>query len=72
MNAANEEAVQAFINEQVSFADIPKIIESVMDGHRTSDVKDLAAVVDADRSARASAQSAIARLLQESRVSGVA
>jgi 1-deoxy-D-xylulose-5-phosphate reductoisomerase len=72
MNAANEEAVQAFINEQVSFADIPLIIKSVMDGHRTSDVKDLAAVVGADRSARASAQAVIAQLLQESRVSGVA
>jgi 1-deoxy-D-xylulose-5-phosphate reductoisomerase len=72
MNAANEEAVQAFINEQVSFADIPLIIKSVMDGHRTSDVKDLAAVVAADRSARASAQGLIAQLLQESRTSGVA
>jgi 1-deoxy-D-xylulose-5-phosphate reductoisomerase len=72
MNAANEEAVQAFINEQVSFADIPLIIKSVMDGHRTSDVKDLAAVVAADRSARASAQGLIAELLQESRTSGVA
>ncbi len=68
MNAANEEAVQAFINEQVSFADIPQIIESVMDGHQTSDVKDLAAVVDADRSARASAQLVIAGLLHDSRV----
>ena len=72
MNAANEEAVQAFINEQVSFSDIPQIIKSVMDGHRTSDVKDLAAVVAADQSARASAQAVIAQLLQESRVSGVA
>ncbi|MDX6288282.1 MAG: 1-deoxy-D-xylulose-5-phosphate reductoisomerase [Blastocatellia bacterium] len=72
MNAANEEAVQAFINEQVSFADIPLIIKSVMDGHRTSDVKDLAAVVAADRSARASAQALIAQIFQETRVSGVA
>ncbi len=71
MNAANEEAVQAFINEQISFADIPQIITSVMDGHRTSDVTDLAAVVDADRSARASAQLAIAQLLHDSRVTGV-
>jgi 1-deoxy-D-xylulose-5-phosphate reductoisomerase len=71
MNAANEEAVQAFINEQVSFSDIPLIIKSVMDGHRTSDVKDLAAVVAADRSARASAQAAIAQLLQDNSVTGV-
>src|SRR6267378_176898 len=68
MNAANEEAVQAFITEQVSFADIPEIIKRVMDEHRTSDVKDLDAVVDADRFARAAAQLAIAQLTQASRV----
>ena len=72
MNAANEEAVQAFINERVSFADIPQIIKSVMDGHRTSDVRDLDAVVAADQSARASAQMVITQLSHESRITGVA
>jgi 1-deoxy-D-xylulose-5-phosphate reductoisomerase len=72
MNAANEETVQAFIEERISFADIPQIIQSVMDEHRTSDVKDLDCVIDADRSARAGARSAIAQLSQESRVTGVA
>jgi 1-deoxy-D-xylulose-5-phosphate reductoisomerase len=72
MNAANEEAVQAFITERVSFADIPQIIKSVMDEHRTSDLKNLDAVLDADRSARAAAQSVIAQLSHESRVTGVA
>src|SRR6266404_4322314 len=72
MNAANEEAVQAFITEQVSFAAIPEIIKRVMDEHRTSDVKNLDAVIDADRSARAAAQLAIAQLSHESRVTGVA
>jgi 1-deoxy-D-xylulose-5-phosphate reductoisomerase len=72
MNAANEEAVQAFIDERISFADIPQVIKSVMDEHRTSDVKDLETVVDADRSARAAAQSAIMQLSRDSRVIGVA
>jgi 1-deoxy-D-xylulose-5-phosphate reductoisomerase len=72
MNAANEEAVQAFINERVSFADIPQIIKSVMEGHRTSDVRDLDAVVAADQSARASAQMVITQLSHESRITGVA
>ena len=72
MNAANEEAVQAFIEERISFADIPEIIKSVMDEHRTSDVKDLDTVVGVDRSARAAAQLAIAQLSRESRVTGVA
>jgi len=72
MNAANETAVQAFIEERVSFPDIAQIIKSVMDEHRTTDVKDLDTVVDADRSARAAAHAAIAQLARESRVTGVA
>jgi len=72
MNAANEEAVQAFIEERISFADIPQVIKGVMDEHRTRDVKDLDAVVSADRFARAAAQLAIAQLTQASRVTGVA
>jgi len=72
MNAANEEAVQAFIDEQVSFADIPQIIKTVMDEHRTSDVKDLAGVLGADRSARVLAQLVIAQLTEQSRTTGVA
>ena len=72
MNAANEAAVQAFIDGRVSFADIPSIIQNVMDEHRTSDVKDLATVVDADRSARAVAQLAISGLSPERRVTEVA
>jgi 1-deoxy-D-xylulose-5-phosphate reductoisomerase len=72
MNAANEEAVQAFIDGRISFADIPRVIESVMDEHRTSDARDLDAVVAADQSARAGAQAAIRRLSREDRVTGVA
>jgi len=72
LNAANEEAVQAFIEERISFSDIPQVIETVMDGHRTSDVTNLDDVVDADRSARAAAQAAIKQLSREVRVTGVA
>ena len=43
-----------------------------MDEHRTSDLKNLDAVIDADRSARASAQLAIAQLSHENHVTGVA
>jgi len=68
MNAANEEAVQAFIEERILFSDIAKIIESVMDGHRSSDVRDLAAVLNADQQARTSAKAAISELMGESRV----
>src|SRR5207302_7124388 len=72
MNAANEEAVQACIDERISLSDIPQIIERVMNQHRTSAVKDLDAVLDADRSARVGAQAAIHEVAQEFRVIGVA
>ncbi len=72
MNAANEEAVQAFIDERMSLADIPLVIESVMDQHQTSAVKDLDSVLDADRSGRFSAQAAIKSLATEARVTTVA
>src|SRR3989441_5023985 len=72
MNAANEEAVQAFIDERISLPDIPRIIERVMNQHRTSAVKDLDTVLEADRSARVAAQAAIHELAQEFRVLGVA
>jgi 1-deoxy-D-xylulose-5-phosphate reductoisomerase len=62
LNAANEEAVQAFIDEQISFPDIAGVIKMVMDEHDVVDVKDLDTVVSADRSARAAARVAIARL----------
>jgi 1-deoxy-D-xylulose-5-phosphate reductoisomerase len=71
LNAANEEAVQAFIDERISFPDIAEVIESVMDEHRTSDVRDLGTVVGADQSARVAAQLAIAQRSSANRV-GVA
>src|SRR4029434_5179602 len=67
MNAANEEAVQAFIDERILFSDIPAVIQAVMDGHHTSDVKDLNVVLRADRDARASARAAISELSREAR-----
>ncbi len=33
MNAANEEAVRAFIDERICLTDIPRVIQSVMDQH---------------------------------------
>jgi 1-deoxy-D-xylulose-5-phosphate reductoisomerase len=72
MNAANEEAVQAFIDERMSLADIPLVIESVMDQHQVTAVSNLEAVLEADRAARTLAQTAIARLAPESRAKSVA
>ena len=72
MNAANEEAVHAFIDGRISFSDIPQVIESVMDHHDTTDARDLHAVLSADQSARAAAAAVIARRSRTERVSNVA
>lgn len=72
MNAANEEAVQAFIDQRISFSDIPAVIESVMDRHSTTDASNLDVVLAADQSARATAQAAIRGLPRAARISNVA
>jgi 1-deoxy-D-xylulose-5-phosphate reductoisomerase len=72
MNAANEEAVHAFIDERISFSDIPHVIENVMDGHRQTDASELDLVLEADRTARAAARRTIERLPRAERISHVA
>jgi len=52
MNAANEEAVCAFIDERICLTEIPHIIQSVMDAHQNLQVVDIQTVLDADRKAR--------------------
>ena len=71
MNAANEEAVHAFIDERIALSDIPRVIEEVMDRHETAPVADLESVLQADRNSRVMAQSAIGNLAANARV-GVA
>jgi 1-deoxy-D-xylulose-5-phosphate reductoisomerase len=68
MNAANEEAVQAFIDERICLTDIPRVIENVMDKHQTKPATDLATVLDADASARELARADIAMLSPTSRL----
>lgn len=62
MNAANEVAVQAFIDKRICLTDIPRVIESVMDHHRPQPVADLAIVLESDRTARLSALAEIEKL----------
>ncbi|HEV2830089.1 MAG TPA: 1-deoxy-D-xylulose-5-phosphate reductoisomerase [Pyrinomonadaceae bacterium] len=62
MNAANEEAVQAFIDERISLTDIPLVIEAVMDKHHSQPATELTAILEADESARLSAASEIQKL----------
>ncbi|HEV7633795.1 MAG TPA: 1-deoxy-D-xylulose-5-phosphate reductoisomerase [Steroidobacteraceae bacterium] len=59
LNAANEVAVQAFLDRRLNFLDIPAVIEAVMDGATGGSATDLDAVLAADRSAREAATAAV-------------
>lgn len=52
MNAANEEAVCAFIDERICLTEIPLIIEAVMDAHTNQPARDIETILNADRAAR--------------------
>ncbi len=52
LNAANEIAVQAFLEAKISLSDIPKIIESVMNGHQSQPATSLEIILETDAKAR--------------------
>ena len=60
LNAANEEAVAAFLDGRLSFTGIAALVGDVMAAHPTTPVRALEDVLEADRWARARARSAIA------------
>jgi 1-deoxy-D-xylulose-5-phosphate reductoisomerase len=68
MNAANEEAVRAFLEERISLTDIPRVIEEVMDQHETSPVENLEVVLKADSAARLAATTVIERIARPTNV----
>ena len=59
MNAANEIAVEAFLQGGIRFVDIPEIIQSTMDAHDRREIDSLETALDADRSARVKAESLV-------------
>jgi len=52
LNAANEIAVQAFLDGEIRLSDVPQIIESVMDEHETKPVTNLETILECDQQAR--------------------
>jgi 1-deoxy-D-xylulose-5-phosphate reductoisomerase len=52
LNAANEIAVQAFLDGKIKLSDIPRIIESVMNEHQTQAASSLEIVLETDAWAR--------------------
>ncbi|MBW2100701.1 MAG: 1-deoxy-D-xylulose-5-phosphate reductoisomerase, partial [Deltaproteobacteria bacterium] len=56
LNAANEVAVQAFLNERIPFVKIPDVIHGTMAKHALVSVPDLSDIIAADRWARVEAE----------------
>ena len=52
LSAANEIAVASFLDRRSAFMDIPRVIESTMEAHRTEPCSSIEAVLEADRWAR--------------------
>jgi 1-deoxy-D-xylulose-5-phosphate reductoisomerase len=62
LNAADEIAVNAFLQRKISFMDIPAIIEAVMERHRPIAEPDLNTVWEVDEWARAMARELVQKL----------
>jgi 1-deoxy-D-xylulose-5-phosphate reductoisomerase len=62
MNAANEVTVQAFLNQQVSFTQLPEVIAEIMNKHEVVTHPELSEILNADEWARRHAAEKIARL----------
>jgi len=63
LNAANEIAVEAFLERRVKFTDIPVIIEQCMDAIAVTVADNLAVILDHDQQARTVAKQIIADMV---------
>ena len=61
LNGANEVAVARFLNEEIGFLDIPRVVEAALDRVPRAEQLTLEAIYAADRAARAAAEGASAR-----------
>jgi 1-deoxy-D-xylulose-5-phosphate reductoisomerase len=59
MNAANEEAVSAFIDQRISLTEIPQVVETVMNNHVNQPADNIETILDADHRARLAANEVI-------------
>jgi 1-deoxy-D-xylulose-5-phosphate reductoisomerase len=62
LNAANEIAVAAFLDKEISFTDIARVVETVLTQFAAGDDLDLDAILAADKKARKMTQEEIKRL----------
>ncbi len=59
MNAANEEAVAAFLDRRLTFLQIEEVVERAMEKHQSIQLPELEAIIEADTEARALVRSFI-------------
>jgi len=64
MNAANEEAVSAFIDERISLTEIAHVVETVMNSHQNQPARDIETILNADREARLAANNVICAICE--------
>jgi 1-deoxy-D-xylulose-5-phosphate reductoisomerase len=62
LNAADEVAVSAFLNDEIGFTDIPLVIEGTISEHQPVEDPDLDEIMNADRTAREVSRRIIERL----------
>jgi 1-deoxy-D-xylulose-5-phosphate reductoisomerase len=64
LNAANEIAVQAFLDDKIQFLQIPKVIETVLLESAIEEVTSIEQLIEVDRQARLSAETIIQKKMQ--------
>ncbi|HCG98836.1 MAG: 1-deoxy-D-xylulose-5-phosphate reductoisomerase [Candidatus Aquicultor primus] len=62
LNAANEEAVDAFLNKRIGYLDIPRVIRGVLDCHESGNDADLGIILEVEEWARRTAGGVIESL----------
>ena len=60
LNAADEVAVEAFLDRRIPFSNIPKLIAATLDAHKLNQADNLGAIMEADGWARKYARQSIA------------
>ena len=59
LNAANEIAVQSFLDKKISFMEIPQVIEFVLNATNVESVESIEQLINIDMQARKSAEEAV-------------
>ena len=68
LNAANEEAVSAFLQGRIGFLSIPALVEEALQGMSHAAADSLDALLDADAGARTATRNAISRKMTAGKV----